>query len=69
LSSSRAIRPQSLSFERAIRQLEKERLEAQQRWDRPREKWPRAADGAMEMFTRPLDLDSLLAEAESRSGN
>jgi len=38
-------------------------------WDRPREKWPRAADGAVEMFTRPLDLDNLLAEAQSRSGN
>jgi catechol 2,3-dioxygenase len=30
--------------------------------DRPREEWPRTADGAMTMFTRPLDLDSLLAE-------
>ena len=38
-------------------------------WDRPREKWPRAADGAVEMFTRPLDLDNLLAEAQPRSGN
>lgn len=38
-------------------------------WDRPREKWPRAADGAAEMFTRPLDLDNLLAEAQPRSGN
>src|SRR5271165_3644820 len=38
-------------------------------WDRPREKWPRTADGAVEMFTRSLDLDSLLAEAKSRSGN
>ena len=38
-------------------------------WDRPREKWPRTADGAVEMFTRSLDLDSLLAETKSRSGN
>ena len=33
-------------------------------WDRPREKWPRAADGAVEMFTRSLDLDNLLAETQ-----
>src|SRR5271165_2438110 len=38
-------------------------------WDRPPEKWPRTADGAVEMFTRSLDLDSLLAEAKSQSGN
>jgi catechol 2,3-dioxygenase len=31
-------------------------------WDRPKEKWPRSADGGMAMFTRALDLDSLLAE-------
>jgi catechol 2,3-dioxygenase len=30
-------------------------------WDRPCEQWPRAADGALEMFTRRLDLDALLA--------
>jgi catechol 2,3-dioxygenase len=36
-------------------------------WDRPRVQWPLAADGALGMFTRPLDLDSLLAEASSRS--
>jgi catechol 2,3-dioxygenase len=29
-------------------------------WDRPAEDWPRAADGTLAMFTRPLDLDSLL---------
>lgn len=29
-------------------------------WDRPQEEWPRAADGALAMYTRPLDLDSLL---------
>jgi catechol 2,3-dioxygenase len=38
-------------------------------WDRPPEKWPRTVDGAVEMFTRSLDLDSLLAEAKSQSGN
>ncbi len=31
-------------------------------WDRPREEWPRSADGKVEMFTRRLDLDSLLEE-------
>src|SRR6202035_4299591 len=35
-------------------------------WDRPREEWPRAADGELEMFTRPLDLDSLLSSATMR---
>lgn len=32
-------------------------------WDRPQEKWPRARDGSVEMFTRPLNLNDLLAEA------
>jgi catechol 2,3-dioxygenase len=31
-------------------------------WDRPRESWPRTADGQLTMYTRPLDLESLLAE-------
>lgn len=30
-------------------------------WDRPRDQWPIAADGGLQMFTRPLDLDDLLA--------
>jgi catechol 2,3-dioxygenase len=30
--------------------------------DRPREEWPRAADCSVELFTRRLDVDSLLAE-------
>ena len=34
-------------------------------WDRPREEWPHSPDGTLTMFTRPLDLDSLLAEAKS----
>jgi catechol 2,3-dioxygenase len=38
-------------------------------WDRPHEKWPRTADGALKMFTHPLDLDNLLTEAKSRSGS
>jgi len=29
-------------------------------WDRPKERWPRAADGSLAMFTHPLDLDELL---------
>lgn len=32
-------------------------------WDLPREQWPRANDGGLAMFTRPLDLDRLLGEA------
>ncbi len=32
--------------------------------DRPREEWPRAEDGAVAMFTGPLDLQALLAELE-----
>jgi catechol 2,3-dioxygenase len=31
-------------------------------WDRPREQWPRTADGGLSMFTRALDTQSLLAE-------
>lgn len=30
-------------------------------WDRPRDEWPTTADGRLTMFTRPLDLDALLA--------
>ncbi|MDH4339592.1 MAG: VOC family protein [Thermoleophilia bacterium] len=33
-------------------------------WDRPKEEWPREADGRVAMFTAPLDLESLLAELE-----
>jgi len=33
--------------------------------DRPREEWPMRADGeGLEMFTRPLDVQALLAEAD-----
>jgi catechol 2,3-dioxygenase len=32
-------------------------------WDRPREQWPRAADGSLRMTTDPLDINALLAEA------
>jgi catechol 2,3-dioxygenase len=31
--------------------------------DRPREEWPRGNDGELVMFTAPLDLSGLLAEA------
>lgn len=31
--------------------------------DRPRDEWPRAADGSLEMVTRRLDLDALRAAA------
>ena len=31
-------------------------------WDRPREHWPHSPDGQLIMFTRALDLESLLAE-------
>ena len=30
--------------------------------DRPREDWPRSSEGEVTMYTRPLDLNSLLAE-------
>jgi catechol 2,3-dioxygenase len=34
-------------------------------WDRPREAWPRPEDGGVAMFTAPLDVEGLLAEAGS----
>ena len=37
-------------------------------WDRPRDQWPHDATGNLAMFTRPLDLNALLREAESASG-
>lgn len=30
--------------------------------DRPREEWPKKADGSVEMYTKPLDLNNLLQE-------
>ncbi|HET6341716.1 MAG TPA: VOC family protein [Gemmatimonadota bacterium] len=33
-------------------------------WDRPRDAWPRDADGAIAMTTKALDLEGLLREAE-----
>ena len=32
-------------------------------WDRPKELWPRGADGGIAMYSRALDLGGLLAEA------
>jgi catechol 2,3-dioxygenase len=34
-------------------------------WDRPQEDWPRTADGKLAMFTRGLDLRSLLREVDA----
>ena len=33
-------------------------------WDRAQEDWPRTSDGGLAMFTRALDLESLLKELE-----
>ena len=33
-------------------------------WDRPKELWPVKADGSLEMYTKPLDLDNLLRELD-----
>jgi catechol 2,3-dioxygenase len=33
-------------------------------WDRPQKEWPRDREGKLAMYTRPLDLHSLLREAE-----
>jgi catechol 2,3-dioxygenase len=30
-------------------------------WDRPQDLWPRTPDGALAMYTRPLDLEDLLS--------
>jgi catechol 2,3-dioxygenase len=30
-------------------------------WDRPKEEWPRGANGELAMFTKALDLDQLIA--------
>ena len=36
-------------------------------WDRPKEQWPKTADGHLSMYTRPLDLRGLLAETSQVS--
>jgi catechol 2,3-dioxygenase len=35
-------------------------------WDRPKDMWPRTAEGELAMYTRPLDLASLLAAAHAK---
>lgn len=37
-------------------------------WDRPQEAWPRNSDGSLAMYTRRLDLESLLREGISEPG-
>jgi len=34
-------------------------------WDRPREQWPKKPDGSLNMYTRPLDYNSLLNELKA----
>jgi catechol 2,3-dioxygenase len=36
-------------------------------WDRPEGEWPRTQDGQLAMYTRPLDISSLLAELDDRT--
>jgi catechol 2,3-dioxygenase len=33
-------------------------------WDRPEDDWPRSEDGSVAMFSAPLDVEGLLAEAQ-----
>lgn len=33
-------------------------------WDRAKELWPKKSDGSLEMYTKPLDLDSLRRELD-----
>jgi len=36
-------------------------------WDRPKEAWPRTADGSLHMYTKHLDLDALLATLKTNA--
>ncbi len=38
-------------------------------WDRPKEQWPRTADGSLNMFTHPLDLEAILKEKNSATAH
>jgi len=38
-------------------------------WDRPKEAWPRTSEGELAMFTRRLDLNDLLREAEIKTNS
>ena len=31
-------------------------------WDKPKEMWPQKADGSLEMYTKHLDIESLISE-------
>ena len=31
-------------------------------WDRPKDQWPKKPDGSLYMYTKPLDIDSLIKE-------
>lgn len=31
-------------------------------WDKPKEQWPKKADGSLEMYSKALDLDDLMRE-------
>ena len=33
-------------------------------WDRPKEEWPFDSNGHLQMFTKPLDIESLMAELQ-----
>jgi len=35
-------------------------------WDRSHEEWPRTSNGELAMFTRPLDLENLLALTQAK---
>jgi catechol 2,3-dioxygenase len=36
-------------------------------WDRPKEQWPRDEQGSLVMYTKPLDIHSLLGELRKKS--
>jgi catechol 2,3-dioxygenase len=36
-------------------------------WDKPRENWPQKEDGSLDMYTKPLSLESLLSELSSNT--
>jgi len=38
-------------------------------WDRPAAEWPRTAEGELQMFTHPLDLEELLRNKPPRKEN
>ncbi len=38
-------------------------------WDRPKEQWPRNADGSLTIYTRRLDLEGLLREMPAGASN